>query len=159
MLNGWLEEHRPDMLIIDSLSKAAHGSLSDDEVVRKLNSYFNIITKTYNCAVVVVHHSKKNQDKRKEQGDLDDLYGSRFIGSEADFVVSFVHGNESAIRVIGSKVRLGPPVKRYALERTSNLNFTIVEDTDAPSEVKFAEAFYQDSQRGTSPGDSEGSKF
>jgi hypothetical protein len=147
ILTSCIEEQRPDFLVIDSLSKASHGSLSDDETVRKINSYFNVLCKTYNLCILVVAHSRKLQDKRKEHGELDDLYGSRFIGSEADFVVSFVNGSDDTITVVGSKIRLGPPIRKYTLIRTPQLDFRVEDYHEGPSEVGLSAAFYDDAHR------------
>jgi archaellum biogenesis ATPase FlaH len=149
ILNSWIEEQQPDMLIIDSLNKASHGSLADDETVGKINSYFNVLSKTYKLTIITIHHTKKVQDRHKTPGELDDLYGSRFIGAEADFVVSFVGLPTGFIRVVGSKIRLGPPIRRYLLQRTHNLDFQIMEDVEGdgePTEAAVVTSFYKDSE-------------
>lgn len=133
----FVEQVKPRVIIIDSLIKAVDGNLSDQELANNLNTYLGDLRRKYGCAIVVVHHSKKIQDPAKNkmyQGDLDILYGSRYLGSDADFVLTFAYGKEQhELTGYVSKMRfsaVGPP---FGLTRTEDLNFDhrIVE-TDVP---------------------------
>jgi len=121
-----IEEIKPTHVIIDSLSKATHKSLSDDENVRFLNTFFRKLQRDYSCSIIVVAHSKKAQGRVKSTGELDDLYGSRFIGSEADFVITLLPiGDGIHIEVVESKIRLGPTGMPFIIERDAKLNFSM----------------------------------
>ena len=119
-----IKQYNPGLIIIDSLSMAASESLVDDKVARRLNDVFKSIRKNANCALVSVHHSRKGTPT----GALDEVYGSRFIASDADFVITFIPqyddtGEILGITAVNSKLRLGkwrPPTQ---LVRTSELNF------------------------------------
>lgn len=131
-----IETHNPDLIIIDSLSMAASESLAEDKTARNLNKNLKIIRKKAKCAVVSIHHSKKSQANKSMSGDMDDLYGSRFITAEADFVITFLPQYDTendtkeviSIRAVNTKIRLGkwqPPVQLY---RTQTLDFTVEEE-------------------------------
>jgi hypothetical protein len=126
----------PDIIIIDSLSMAVSESLGTDDVARKFNTTVKAIRKNAKCAVVTVHHSKKSQVSKDMTGDMDDLYGSRFITAEADFVITFVPCLDKTtkeveyIRAVNTKIRLGPWSPPVILHRTAQLNFTVDEDPD-----------------------------
>lgn len=131
---------RPDLVIIDSLSMAVSESLADDKAARSLNANIKVIRNVAKCAVVSVHHSKKSQGGKTLTGDMDDLYGSRFITAEADFVTTFVpeygesEEDEKAkkvhhIRAVNTKIRLGQWKSPVNLFRTETLDF-VDEDPD-----------------------------
>jgi len=135
-----INEYRPDLVIIDSLSMAASESLADDKTARNLNANIKVIRNIAKCAVVSVHHSKKSQANKSMTGDMDDLYGSRFITAEADFVTTFLpeygdsqEDNEAKkvhhIRAVNTKIRLGRWKSPVNLFRTETLDF-VDEDPD-----------------------------
>jgi len=83
-----LEEHKPDVVIIDSMSRAVSGSLTDDTVVRNFNKFISFCRNKYGITVIVLHHNRKKTDGNKQKDpDLDDIYGSRFITAEPDIVM------------------------------------------------------------------------
>jgi hypothetical protein len=122
----YLQEYKPSLVIIDSLSKAVRGSLNKDEDVRKVNTYLDYVRRRFGCAIIAVHHSKKRQanDHRAYDSDMDWVYGSRFITTDADFVLAFTHtGERGKIMVHYSKVRYGPILEPFFIQRTKELNF------------------------------------
>ena len=125
-----IEKYEPGLIIIDSLSMAASESLNDDKTARQLNATFKSIRRHANCAVVSVHHSRKGTPT----GALDEIYGSRFIASDADFVITFVpeyddQGEAIAITAVHTKLRLGKWKPSVHLTRTSDLNFVPHEES------------------------------
>jgi hypothetical protein len=146
-----IDRYHPDIIIIDSLSMAVSESLNDSKTAMNFNAVIKSIRKNAKCAVVTIHHSKKSQTNKSMVGDLDDLYGSRFITAEADFVITFIptFDNDDSdfdkdpmkaitkqstdkpatgIKAINSKIRLGPWVPSIDLVRTPTLDF---EERDA----------------------------
>jgi archaellum biogenesis ATPase FlaH len=128
---------RPGLIIIDSLAQVGTKSLNDDEAIRKTHEIFRQVRKLANCAIVVVHHYKKAQEK-SHTGDLDSMYGGIYIGAEADTVLAFLPHREdpksrevTAIRVICSKIRLGPWIPTFGLLRQPGLQFQVTEGDPA----------------------------
>jgi len=125
-----IEKYKPGLIIIDSLSMAASESLNEDKTARQLNATFKAIRRNANCAVVSVHHSRKGTPT----GALDEIYGSRFIASDADFVITFIpeyddQGEAIAITAVHTKLRLGKWKPSVHLTRTSDLNFVPHEES------------------------------
>jgi len=87
-----VEEHKPDLIIIDSLSRAIAGSLSDDNDIRSFNSFMSFLRNKYGVSVLVIHHNRKKGQgygyAKNNSPELDDVYGSRFITAEADLVMA-----------------------------------------------------------------------
>jgi len=122
----YLEEFKPSLVFIDSLSKAVLGSLNEDKAVRPVSAYLDQVRRKYKCAIIVVHHGKKKQpsDPGAQDADTDYVYGSRFITTDADFVLGFQHAGRDQIEVSYSKVRYGPTLEPFTIERDKNMNFT-----------------------------------
>jgi len=121
-----IQMYKPQLVIIDSLNKAVSKDLSNEEVVRRLNSYLADLRRIFGCAIVVVHHSRKRQSQDKGPSDIDVLMGSRYISSEADFILLFErHGDSSnQIKVTSAKMRYCETEAPFIIERDHQLNFT-----------------------------------
>ena len=143
-LETLLTEHRPDLLIIDSLAKAMYGKIIDDNAVFVFNRYLSKIRHKYGMAIVVIHHNRKVQDKRFQSDELDDLYGSRFLSQDAAFVLMMNYTKQHGhISINAAKTRFStPPEGRLILRRESDLTLYnmgtvgdgIVNDDTTPGE-------------------------
>lgn len=76
--NNLIEEIRnlpkyPDVVFIDPVYMACSGSLSSDEVVRKMIGNIRRLQETFNCSVILVHHEhrppKDQNGKYIDEGD------------------------------------------------------------------------------------------
>lgn len=129
----YLAEFKPGLVIIDSLSKAVAGSLNKEEDVRRVNAYLDEVRRKFGCAIIAVHHSKKRQvgDRSTFDADTDGVYGSRFITTDADFVLAFEHTDtRDEIMVYYSKVRYGPLLTPFKIRRDKNMNFERMDQAD-----------------------------
>lgn len=81
-------DFHPDLILIDSLSELSEKSLQDDEPARNINRFLRHIRNRYNTAICLVHHNKKS-GQHGNHSDLDDMWGSRFLGAGADSVLYF----------------------------------------------------------------------
>lgn len=86
-IESMVGKHKPDLLVIDSLSMAMAGSFRDDGPVLEFNRVINKLRRKFQVAVVVIHHNRKGQDKKFRYNELDDLYGSRFLPQDTSFVL------------------------------------------------------------------------
>lgn len=83
------EENYPDVIFIDSLYSGFSGSLKEDEDVNLFNNTVRQLIEKLKCAVIVVHHMKKNSkdDKGNYHKRSDkDSYGSAFLSAAVDHV-------------------------------------------------------------------------
>jgi len=150
----YIQLHKPQLIIIDSLNKAVSKDLSNEEVVRKLNSYLAELRRTYGCAILVLHHSRKRQSQDKGPSDIDVLMGSRYIGSEADFILLFEKEKErNHIRVTSAKMRYCETEDPFTIERDHNLDFTYIGASEnvMNAAANLAEAFFLDPTNGSTP--------
>lgn len=135
-LEDLLDKVRPQLLIIDSLSKVLTG-FKDDDPTMEFNRYMVKIRNKFKCAVVVVHHNRKSQDKRFNSDDLDDLYGSRFLTQDASFVFMLHRSKNSVdhLTLNPAKVRFTKQIDRVIIERLEDLSFIVTgeESDNGPS--------------------------
>jgi len=84
------KEHRPDVIIIDSLYPAIKGSLKDEEVVNDFHHIVRAIQNELQCAVILIHHFTKRvrtpDGKMVERTDKDN-FGSAFWSAAVDHVI------------------------------------------------------------------------
>ena len=124
-LESLIETHKPEVIFIDSLSKAVFQPLTD-EVVRDLQRYLAALRSRYGVSIYFIHHDRKATDKKRPHGEMDDMYGSRYISADADFVIGINKLDEdNAMQVTHSKLRLGPPMEPFAIHRTKDLDFVL----------------------------------
>lgn len=121
-----MEEHQPDIVFIDSLQKLISKEMTDELAVKSLMEVLSLVRKKYSCAMCIIHHNRKKstdaQDKIIEQSDV---YGSVFIVSEVDFVLSLRKLNSQMLSVDMLKNRLGPETETFEIVRNEHLTFTL----------------------------------
>lgn len=128
-LNNLLETHMPDVVVIDSLQRVVSKELSDELAVKGLFHYLALARKKYGCAMVMVHHNRKQsaEAKKKAETTLDDMYGSRFISADVDFIMS-LHNDTPSSNVLTTtmlKNRLARTLEPFEMVRDENLTFSL----------------------------------
>src|SRR5947209_10054065 len=147
-----LRQIKPRVVFIDSLNKIVKKSISDDDAMRVLMTYLQAIIQEYNLCIIVLHHDRKRQQGQSTT-ELDDVYGSRFLTSEADFVMTLAKTSErNVLELHYPKSRFGNTPAPVTLRRTNKLDYVIVEET----KVGVKHANLRDEPPGeSSPDDSE----
>lgn len=90
MLIAQVKASPPKVIFIDSVYKAFHGSLKDDDPVNQFLTEVDRIATELDAAVVLVHHLKKaakdafNNDYKSSDADT---FGSQFILGAVDHVI------------------------------------------------------------------------
>ena len=116
----------PDILVIDSLQKVSSRELTDEQGVKNLIHYLSTVRSKYSCAMIMIHHNrKKANDGQKKGVELSDVYGSTYITTDVDFVLSLktIEGNLLQVDIL--KNRLGPTPDAFQITRNpENLSFT-----------------------------------
>jgi hypothetical protein len=129
-------DFHPDLILIDSLSELSEKSLQDDEPARNLNRFLRHLRNRYNVGICIIHHNKKS-GSHATHSDLDDMWGSRFLGAGADTILYIENSHRSAndILVTQDKSRMSAIVEPFFVERDWNeFSFTYdgqVEDQTA----------------------------
>jgi KaiC/GvpD/RAD55 family RecA-like ATPase len=121
-----MNEHMPDILVIDSLQKISSKELTDEQAVKNLIHYLSMVRAKYSCAMIMIHHNrKKPNDGQKKGVELSDVYGSTYITTDVDFVVSLRTVEGDLLQVDTLKNRLGPTFEPFNITRNpENLSFS-----------------------------------
>jgi len=116
----------PDILVIDSLQKVSSRELTDEQGVKNLIHYLSTVRAKYLCAMVMIHHNrKKANDGQKKGVELSDVYGSTYITTDVDFVLSLKVIEGNLLQVDTLKNRLGPTFEPFTITRNpENLSFS-----------------------------------
>lgn len=112
------------VIIIDPLINCLAGKLNDDESMGRFRDNMNIITRDYNVAVIVVHHSRKTQlssDGEPIDMGAEEMIGSTILPAWADTILG--------LRVIGTDIiQLNFNKTRSAKTRLDPLRLTLDRD-------------------------------
>lgn len=121
-----MNDHMPDVLVIDSLQKISSKELTDEQAVKTLIHYLATVRAKYQCAMIMIHHNrKKPNDGQKKGVELSDVYGSTYITTDVDFAVSLKIVEGDLLQVDTLKNRLGPTYDAFQITRNpDNLSFT-----------------------------------
>jgi archaellum biogenesis ATPase FlaH len=131
----FIDRHKIDLVIIDSLGLSMYGSTKNDDDVKRLNSFFNEdVRSARNCGYMFIHHDrKKGIEDVKSVPELDDLFGSRYIGANAQTVAILAQKKSSPrlhVHIIKTRMTVG--AEEFDVERTSDRGFTLVGNTTPP---------------------------
>lgn len=115
-------EHMPDVVIVDSLQKIISKELTDEQGVKNLIHYLATMRSRFGCSLLVVHHNrKKANDAQKKSVELSDVYGSTYITTDVDFVLSLKQEDEEGMLTVSTlKNRLGPTIEDFLIYRDSD---------------------------------------
>lgn len=84
-----LENYKPEIILVDSASFSLASNLSNQEEVTSSIELLDKIRERYGCAIVFVHHSRKEPPGHGyKEADLDDVFGSAFIAASASAIIS-----------------------------------------------------------------------
>lgn len=84
-----LENHRPDVILVDSASYSLASNLSNQEEVTASIENLDMIRDRYGCSFLFIHHSRKDPPgSGYKEADLDDVFGSAFIAASASSIIS-----------------------------------------------------------------------
>jgi hypothetical protein len=121
-----MEEHRPEGVFIDSFSTAVADELNSDKVILEVMDFVNSVLRArFGAYVWFIHHPRKEQIGNKKPKKLDDLHGSRFIGSLATSVI-LLWPERGNIEVSCLKLRMAEKFKTFDIRRTPGVDFEIV---------------------------------
>lgn len=131
LLDSWFDEHKPDVVIIDSLSQAVT-DLSSDDQMKSLFDFLKLVRRYHNTGIVFIHHHRKKANdaqSRKQANSQSDIYGSYQISASVDFALDLedrgADGGELELKLL--KARFTPIGETTMVARDENLHFTVAE--------------------------------
>lgn len=86
MLDHYLDQYKPDVLVIDPLYKVLSGNLLMGLDVQKLLDNLDMMIAKYGLSVVIIAHTRKGVADMGEWGS-DDMIGSSYLSNWADTVI------------------------------------------------------------------------
>ncbi len=86
LLNHYMNQYRPDLLIVDPLYKVLSGNLLAAIDVQKVIDSLDILMGRYGMSIVLISHTRKGLMDMGEWGS-DDLIGSMFFSAWADTIL------------------------------------------------------------------------
>jgi archaellum biogenesis ATPase FlaH len=124
----FIDMHKIELIIIDSLSLSMYGAVKDDDAVKRLNSFLNEdVRKDRKCGYIFIHHPRKDGVEVKKDKDQDDSFGSMYITANAQTVVLLSQKpGSSRMNVKMLKTRMSRGAKEFEIERTPDRGFTLV---------------------------------
>jgi AAA domain len=128
----FIDLHKIELVIVDSLSLSMYGSINDNEDIKRLNAFFNEdLRKDRGCGYAFIHHPRKRgTGEDKKPSELDDSYGSRFITANAQTVLALSQKSGSTkVSVNFLKTRMSQGRKQIDIVRTDNRGFQLVSST------------------------------
>lgn len=133
LFNHYVEQHKPDVLVIDPMYKIVSGNLLQQIDVQKVLDNIDLMIAKHGLSVVIIAHTRKGMMDMGEWGS-DDLIGSSILSAWADTIVK-------AERKGGDRLDIKFDVVRHAEEELEQrevvfnretLEFSVI-DTMRPS--------------------------
>jgi hypothetical protein len=125
-LNNLLGEYMPDVIFIDSLQKIMSKEMTDEQAVKDLVHYLAGVRAKHGCSMYLIHHNRKKANDSQSKGvELSDVYGSTYITTDVDFVLSLRATTHNIVVVDMLKNRLGPTTDAIELFRDDKLTYHI----------------------------------
>lgn len=129
----WIDTHKIELVIVDSLGLSMYGSVKNDDDVKRLNAFMNEdIRKERRCGYIFIHHLRKKSLEEKKVDDLDDSFGSRYITANAQTVMLLSQKTGSprlTVKLMKTRMTIGS--REFEIERTPDRGFRIVGATDS----------------------------
>jgi hypothetical protein len=123
-----IEEYKPDAIYIDSLARVVPGKFDDEDII-ELFAYFSRLRAKFGISVCIIHHNRKAQGDNKRPKNLEDIYGSQYIGGEVDYAITLFPEmpDNSILQVSEVKNRLAAQRPPFYVARTDHLQFEVTE--------------------------------
>ena len=112
LLHGWVQEHQPVLVVVDTLGRILHLRDSSEyaEVTAALDGLLQLARES-GAALLLIHHSPKSSDDRDP---VDAPLGSTAFAGTADVVLHLKRGRDG-VRTLASVQRVGQDMEESVL--------------------------------------------
>lgn len=126
-----LDQIHPDVVMIDSLSLAIGGDLSNDREMKTAFDFLKVARNYYDFSLAIVHHHRKKANDAQSKKVMDqqsDIYGSYIITASIDFALNLEEfGNDrenGELTMNLLKNRYAAPIQPFKVARSEKLHFS-----------------------------------
>lgn len=147
-----IKKTSPEIILIDSLTKAAGSDINSNEEMTGLMNFLADVREAANCGMIFIHHHRKKSNdaqSKRQVNTMDDIYGSYVVTSQVDFAIDLEKSrgedgkgepDPNLVDMKYLKVRLGPEKPKVTLLRSPELEFStadlaMVGDFDQPNQL------------------------
>lgn len=129
LVDSWLDDFTPDVVIVDSLSQATTDLSSDDEM-SKLFAFLKVLRRYHQFGLIFIHHHRKKANdaqSRKQANTQSDIYGSYQIAATIDFALDLEDrgGDDGLLDLQLLKARFRPTGDPVKISRDDDLHFAV----------------------------------
>lgn len=126
-----IEEYKPHVVLLDSISELATDTLKEDES-RAITRWIRRIRRRYNTAFIAIHHNRKDESSRsssKRPKKLSDVYGSFIFGKDAETVINLERDEDEPeiVELYSLKTRFDRAFSTLLKQDSETLVFTETE--------------------------------
>jgi hypothetical protein len=140
----YIDLHKIELIVIDSLSLSMYGSISDDNDIKRLNAFLNEdVRKARRCGYIFIHHPRKEgAEATRRDKNMDDAYGSTFIAANAQTVIILSQrAGSPRVTVHMEKARHKREEKeKFEIERTPDRGFKLANETPSSDAISLDRA-------------------
>lgn len=132
-----IKEHAPDVMFIDALGSLTLEAI-DEENAKAINNKLKSLNKKYGITFVIIHHNRKDGQATKSEPDLNSVYGSQYVITDAAVVMTMHRINADKTKLIMAKTRaVERPIDYVVMDSSSSFEF-IVSDNEDENDDTFA---------------------
>lgn len=127
-----IKDHKPDIMFIDALGSLTLEALEEKQA-KTINNKLKSLTKKYGITFFIIHHNRKDGTAKKERPTLDSIYGSQYVVTDADVVLTMHRVNENEVELIGVKNRSATEnIQPILMNSGDSFEFTVADTSDNP---------------------------
>lgn len=125
-----IKEYEPDVMFIDALGSLTLEAI-DEENAKAINNKLKSLNKRYGITFVIIHHNRKDGQATKAEPDLNSVYGSQYVITDAAVVMTMHRINPDKTKLIMAKTRaVERPIDYVVMDSSSSFEFTVSDNED-----------------------------
>lgn len=125
-----IKDYEPDVMFIDALGSLTLEAI-DEENAKAINNKLKSLLKKYGITFVIIHHNRKDGQTTKAEPDLNSVYGSQYVITDAAVVMTMHRINADKTKLIMAKTRaVERPIDYVVMDSSSSFEFTVSDNED-----------------------------
>lgn len=120
VIREYLDEFKPQVLIIDPLYKVMAGDMSDNHAIQGVSDSLDKLLNDYRLSIILLHHSRKPGANETKQWGSDNMLGGTLLSAWGDSIIEVNRETDG--------LRIDMEVIRHAEEELSAINVRMTKD-------------------------------